>query len=119
MDIAIWDLLGKLRNEPVHALLGGKTKDRLPVYSTTCDAKCAKELGFCGAKVPLPYGPSEGDIGLRKNLAFLKETRESLGPDFPLMVDCYMALTVPYTIRVSVGDVCDVCVMCVMCVMCV
>jgi len=32
VDIAIWDLLGKLRNEPVYALLGGKSKDRLPVY---------------------------------------------------------------------------------------
>lgn len=26
MDLALWDLLGKLRNEPVYALLGGKTK---------------------------------------------------------------------------------------------
>lgn len=32
VDLAIWDLLGKLRNEPVYALLGGKTKDQLPVY---------------------------------------------------------------------------------------
>ena len=26
VDLAIWDLLGKIRNEPVYALLGGKTK---------------------------------------------------------------------------------------------
>ena len=26
VDLALWDLLGKLRNEPVFALLGGKTK---------------------------------------------------------------------------------------------
>jgi L-rhamnonate dehydratase len=32
IDLAIWDVLGKIRNEPVYALLGGKTKDRLPVY---------------------------------------------------------------------------------------
>ena len=35
VDLAIWDLLGLLRNEPVYALLGGKTKQRLPVYNTT------------------------------------------------------------------------------------
>ena len=35
VDLAIWDLLGILRNEPVYALLGGKTKQRLPVYNTT------------------------------------------------------------------------------------
>jgi L-rhamnonate dehydratase len=29
VDLAIWDLLGKIRNEPVYALLGGKTKDRV------------------------------------------------------------------------------------------
>ena len=26
VDLALWDLLGKLRKEPVYALLGGKTK---------------------------------------------------------------------------------------------
>lgn len=33
VDLALWDLLGKLRNEPVYALLGGKTKVRLSSYS--------------------------------------------------------------------------------------
>mgnify|MGYP000060359117 CR=1 FL=1 len=36
---------------------------------------------------------------MRKNLQRIKEVRESVGPDFPIMVDCYMALTVPYTIE--------------------
>ena len=45
VDLALWDLLGKLRNEPVYALLGGKTKDRLPVYSTTARPDLAKALG--------------------------------------------------------------------------
>ena len=35
IDIALWDVLGKLRNEPVYQLLGGKTKGKLPVYATT------------------------------------------------------------------------------------
>ena len=31
VDLALWDLVGKLRNEPVYALLGGRTKATLPV----------------------------------------------------------------------------------------
>ncbi len=102
VDLALWDLLGKLRNEPVYALLGGKTKDRLPVYATSSRADLAQKMGFVGAKIPCPYGPSAGDEGFRKNVAFFKEAREKVGPDFPLMLDCYMALTVPYAIKVII-----------------
>ena len=57
-----------------------------------------------GAKVPCPYGPSAGDEGLRKNIAFFKNAREQVGPDFPLMLDCYMALTVPYAIKACIFE---------------
>lgn len=101
VDIALWDLLGKLRNEPVYALLGGKTKERLPVYSTTARPDIAKKLGFVGAKVPCPYGPSAGQEGFKKNVEFFRVWRDKVGPDFPLMLDCYMALTVPYTVKLA------------------
>jgi len=101
VDLALWDLLGKLRNEPVYALLGGKTKERLPVYSTTGRPDLAKEFGFVGAKIACPYGPMDGDEGLRKNIEFYKGWREKVGPDFPLSLDCYMAMTVPYATRLA------------------
>ncbi|KAK3767089.1 hypothetical protein RRG08_017963 [Elysia crispata] len=101
VDLALWDLLGKLRKEPVYALLGGKAKDRLPVYCTTGRPDIAKSLGFVGAKIPCPYGPSDGDEGLRKNVEFYKSWREKVGPDFPLSLDCYMALTVPYATKLA------------------
>ncbi|CAG5118155.1 unnamed protein product [Candidula unifasciata] len=101
VDLALWDLLGKLRNEPVYALLGGKTKDRLPVYSTTGRPDIAQKLGFVGAKIACCHGPSEGDEGLRKNIEFFKGWREKVGPNFPLSLDCYMALSVPYASRLA------------------
>ena len=101
VDLAIWDLLGLLRNEPVYALLGGKTKQRLPVYNTTARPDLSKEMGFVGAKVPCPYGPSAGDEGFRKNVEFFAGWREKVGPDFPLALDCYMSLTVPYAIKLG------------------
>ena len=44
-----------------------------------------QSLGFVGAKIPCPYGPSEGDEGLKKTMEFFKEARASVGDDFPLM----------------------------------
>lgn len=100
IDLAIWDLLGKIRNEPVYKMIGGATRERLNFYCTGPEPAAAKEMGFFGAKVPLPYGPGEGHEGLKKNVEFLTKHRESVGPDFPIMVDCYMSLNVPYTIEV-------------------
>eukprot|EP01114_Cavostelium_apophysatum_P014321 TRINITY_DN3682_c0_g1_i1.p1 TRINITY_DN3682_c0_g1~~TRINITY_DN3682_c0_g1_i1.p1 ORF type:complete len:428 (-),score=87.41 TRINITY_DN3682_c0_g1_i1:17-1300(-) len=101
VDLAVWDALAKFRKEPMYALLGGKTKDKLPVYATTARPDIAKQLGFKGAKIPLPYGPAEGHEGLKKNFERVREVRELIGPDFPLMIDCYMSLTVQYTIELA------------------
>jgi L-alanine-DL-glutamate epimerase-like enolase superfamily enzyme len=98
IDLALWDLLGNLRQEPVYKLIGGATRSRLHFYCTGPEPAAAQSMGFVGAKVPLPYGPDEGQPGLLKNVAFLKKHRQAVGPDFPLRVDCYMALNVPYTI---------------------
>lgn len=51
VDLALWDCLGHILQQPVYALLGGKTKDRLPVYCTSARPDISKEMGFCGAKV--------------------------------------------------------------------
>jgi len=101
VDLAIWDCLGKLRGEPIYALIGGKTKERLPVYATTSRPDIAKEFGFQGAKIPCRYGPGDGIEGLKRNIAVVAEAREQVGPDFPLRLDCYMSLTVSYAIELA------------------
>ncbi|KAF9468368.1 enolase C-terminal domain-like protein [Collybia nuda] len=100
VDLAIWDLLGKIRKEPVYKMIGGCTKEKLSLYSTGPLPKEAKRLGFWGGKVPLPYGPEEPD-GMSKNIEFLTKHRREVGPDFPLMVDCYMSLNVQYAIELA------------------
>ncbi|WWD16250.1 hypothetical protein CI109_100676 [Kwoniella shandongensis] len=99
VDLAIWDLLGKIRNEPVYKMIGGRTKKDIPLYLTGPRPEIAKKLGFWGAKVALPHGPTDGHEGIRKNVAYLKECKDAVGPDFPVQVDCYMSLNVPYTIE--------------------
>ncbi|KAF5359041.1 hypothetical protein D9758_004778 [Tetrapyrgos nigripes] len=101
IDLAIWDLLGKLRNEPVYKLIGGRTKDKIPFYCTGPLPTETRRMGFWGAKVPLPYSPLDGFDSMRRNLDFLKAHREKVGPDYPIMVDCYMSLNVQYAIEIA------------------
>ncbi len=101
VDLALWDVLGLLRNEPVYKLIGGETREAIAVYQTGPRADLSKEMGFMGAKVPLPHGPADGLEGLKANVAFLAAQRDAVGPDFPLMVDCYMALDVPYAVDLA------------------
>lgn len=103
VDLALWDLLGKIRQEPVHQLLGGAVRDELQFYATGSRPDLAKEMGFIGGKMPLQYGPSEGEEGLRKNLEHLANMREKVGDDFWLMFDCWMSLDLNYATRLAKG----------------
>ena len=99
VDLALWDLLGKLRQEPVHALLGGPVRDELRFYATGARPDLAQKMGFIGGKMPLNHGAAEGDEGLRKNIAKLADMRQRVGDDFWLMFDCWMSLDLEYATR--------------------
>jgi L-rhamnonate dehydratase len=101
VDLALYDLLGKLRQEPVYALLGGKVRDELTMYATGARPDIAKELGFVGGKLPLHRAPSEGVEGLRETVATIADMREKVGDDFWLMLDCWMSLDVDYALRLA------------------
>lgn len=103
VDLALYDLLGKLRQEPVHQLLGGAVRDELQFYATGARPDLAKEMGFIGGKLPLQHGPAEGEEGLRKNLEALATMRERVGDDFWLMLDCWMSLDLNYATRLAQG----------------
>ena len=34
VDTALWDLLGQIAGQPIYVLLGGRSRDRVPVYNT-------------------------------------------------------------------------------------
>jgi L-rhamnonate dehydratase len=101
VDLALYDLLGKLRQEPVYALLGGPVRDELQFYATGARPDVAQQLGFLGGKMPLHHAPAEGEEGLRANLDQLRDMRERVGPDFWLMLDCWMSLDVDYATRLA------------------
>ena len=101
VDLALWDLLGKLREEPVYHLLGGAVRDELTFYATGARPDLAKQLGFIGGKMPLRHSPAEGEEGMKRNLALLADMRSRTGEDFWLMYDCWMSLDVNYATRLA------------------
>ncbi|HMI18954.1 MAG TPA: L-rhamnonate dehydratase [Sphingomonas sp.] len=101
VDLALWDLLGRLRQEPVYHMLGGAVRDELQFYATGARPDLAQKMGFIGGKLPLHHGPAEGEEGLKKNIAALADMRSRVGDDFWLMLDCWMALDVNYATRLA------------------
>lgn len=100
VDVALWDLMGKAKGEPVYRLLGGKTKEQVPVYATGNDVELHRELGFRGFKLAMPYGPADGYAGMKQNLELVAAAREH-DADTDIMLDCYMAWDVEYTIQMA------------------
>ena len=58
-------------------------------------------MGFRGFKLACPYGPADGWEGIRKNEEFVAKTREQIGDECELMLDCWMAFDVEYTVRLA------------------
>ncbi len=83
IDMALWDIAGKLYGVPVYRLLGGPTRDKIRMYPTPK----ATKLGTGG---PHPFSGNPSDIdGLVK---MIKQTRERLGPDGTIMFDAHCAV---------------------------
>jgi len=101
VDLALWDLLGQVRQEPVYHLLGGAVRDELVFYATGARPDLAKEMGFIGGKMPLQHGPAEREEGLTRNIETLRTMRERVGDDFWLMFDCWMSLDLDYATRLA------------------
>ncbi len=101
VDLALWDLVGKIQGKPVYELLGGPARDKIFCYTTGNDTDWQLELGFKAVKLACPYGPADGLWGLNENEKLVAQTRELVGGDVEIMLDCYMAFDVDYTIRLA------------------
>jgi L-alanine-DL-glutamate epimerase-like enolase superfamily enzyme len=109
VDLAIWDAKGKILNQPVFRLLGGRTKSKVPVYASRLysqpldtlytEAKAYADQGFGAVKIRFGWGPKDGLTGMQKNLDLVRTTREAVGDSVDIMADCYMGWNVEYAKR--------------------
>lgn len=99
VDLALWDLKGKLLHQPVYQLIGGPAREQIECYATGNDTDWHMEAGFHATKVACPYGPADGLRALDMNEEFIAGRRELVGGAVELMVDCWMAFDVDFAVR--------------------
>lgn len=105
IDVALWDLKGKILDQPVHLLLGGKKRDAIVPYATglyfthggTLSDKLAEEAK---EYVKLGYKAMKMKVGLcvEEDIELVKKIREAIGPNVQLMIDANHA----YNLREAV-----------------
>ena len=111
IDIALWDILGKVHNTPCHKLWGGPVRDFVRLYSHLgggrmedfycCDPTDAKRFGelareaveqgftaFKSMAVP-PTAPLEGNQPIQYAESCVRAMREAVGDSIDIMVDCH------------------------------
>jgi len=92
IDIALWDLMGKITSHPVHRLLG-TAKDSVRAYyapslkgveKSVTEAEEAAAKGYTAIKLRV-------DGHLRDAVSLVEQVRDVVGPTVDLMVDANMA----------------------------
>ncbi|MCR6671873.1 mandelate racemase/muconate lactonizing enzyme family protein [Devosia ginsengisoli] len=114
LDIALWDLKGKLLGLPVYKLLGGAWQDRLPCYASMGGgaAKSAEWLVEhavrrikserpAALKLRRDGDRTRQDLDIAGDIAKARAVREAVGDDFPLAFDANNGYSFGAAIRVG------------------
>ncbi|MBT4073436.1 MAG: mandelate racemase/muconate lactonizing enzyme family protein, partial [Chloroflexi bacterium] len=109
IDIALYDIVGKKLGVPVYELLGGKNRDRIPVFATTSapygpemidEARDFMERGITAFRMSLDQmgintdGLFEPRESIANSAEWLIKTREALGNQAIIGVDYHHRLNV-------------------------
>jgi D-galactarolactone cycloisomerase len=108
IDIALWDLKGKITGLPVWALMGGKARDRIAPYATGLyrrggkdeieklaeEAASYAERGFKAIKVKIGFG-------FDYDIAAVKAVRKIVGDGLEVMVDANHAYNASTAIQLG------------------
>jgi L-alanine-DL-glutamate epimerase-like enolase superfamily enzyme len=108
VDIALWDIKGRTFGVPVHVLLGGAVRERVPCYTHVGpeDGDTEAVLAACRARIDEGWRhlrfvvPSEGEVleprrAARAAVAQMVALRTALGDDVELLLDVHTRLDPP------------------------
>ena len=105
IDIALWDLRGKITRQPIYALLGGPYRTEIPVYASGIpgsndserqeSARRYVEQGYTGFKLAI------GRRDLNEDLATVAAVAEVVNAHGQLLVDAHGAYDLGTAVRVG------------------
>lgn len=101
VDLALWDLKGKLLDMPVYRLLGGPSRDKIRLYATSDDLDWSMELGFTAFKITNQAHYEMGIEGLNLMEDKVARSRETVGADMELMINPVMAYNVTFAVQLA------------------
>jgi galactonate dehydratase len=91
IDMALWDITGKLWGVPVYRLLGGPTRDKVLMYPTPKATKVG--VG------PMPFSGTPRQI--EDLVKLIENARQQVGPDGIVMFDAHCALPPPFLLQLA------------------
>lgn len=104
VDIAMWDLMGKIVHKPIYKLLGGSFRDKIQCYASSVRFKKPKEVvdevktivaeGFTQVKLKIGRG-------IEEDIEAVKLLREEFGNSLDIMVDANSGYSVNQSIRLG------------------
>lgn len=111
LDIAMWDLKGKILNLPIYKLLGGKVRESVPVYASSMARNLTPlqeanralsfvEKGYTGYKLHSAV-PGKIDDPADQTIDTVTEVRKAVGDDIDILVDVNGAYSVHHAIEIG------------------
>jgi L-rhamnonate dehydratase len=112
LDCALWDLRGKALGQPVYRLLGGPARDEVPAYASMLGfshepealgerAQEYQAMGYPAQKWFFRYGPGVGAEGIARNVALVRNLRQAVGDEYPLMFDAFHSWDLQYALDIA------------------
>jgi L-alanine-DL-glutamate epimerase-like enolase superfamily enzyme len=111
VDIALWDILGKVTGLPIHTLLGGAYLDKVLMYASigggggmrpegmAKNVERFLKLGFKAIKIRMDWGVMRQDADPAKDIEMFRQVKSITGDKIPLSFDANNGYSVSTAIQ--------------------